>query len=155
MKAINTIFKNWLSFLLVSLTWMSQLFQQRYLLPETTNMIFLPYEVMVQIPIIYTDNRMQKSIDLTQETMAKMSFLFGGTSGFQTIGTYIDQTGKMVKDVNVFIKSYCDPDSFQEHLPTVISLVKEIGSQLDQESMLITINNVAYLIFINDNNQNA
>jgi hypothetical protein len=116
-----------------------------------TKVVSLCHEITLQVPMIYTDPRMmQLSIDLAQEIMMLMSRYFGGSTGSQTIGTYEDEKGRLIKDVNVFIKSYCDAENFERYLPIMIDLAKKVGRQLNQESVMMTIDNSCYLLFMQD-----
>jgi hypothetical protein len=91
---------------------------------------------------------MQKSIHLTQQTISLMTHLFGGTTNFQCFGTYEDQASEIVNDLSVWVESYTNFQNFQNNLPTVINWVNQVGIELEQESMIVILDDVAHLIFI-------
>jgi hypothetical protein len=80
-----------------------------------------------------------------QRIVRIMSELFGGTSSYEVEGSYVMDSGELVFDRVKVIESFASRISNSD-IELLESLAREMGAELNQESIGLEVNGVLYFI---------
>ncbi len=109
------------------------------------NLICLESNIKVYIPgTINVDQEIDNSkyIDIA---LNLFSGLFGGSTKYEAIGTWIGEKGLVKERINV-IESYCTEKQLKDNISEVIEFCEKLKYDLNQENISLEVNNKLYLI---------
>lgn len=96
------------------------------------------HSLALQVPVIF-DRRFKNSVIHLGQAIKLMSEYFGGSRVWVELGTYIDQKGHLVLDLNIWIKSQMDEEKFNCYLSKVHDLAYETRDKLEQEAIVVEV----------------
>ena len=97
------------------------------------------HSIVMQIPVCL-DERLIDSLVGVWQVIKMMSKDIGGTRIWLELGTYINRSGRLAIDLNIWVKSQMDEKKFSNSLSKVLNLASQIRKKLRQEAIVVEIN---------------
>jgi hypothetical protein len=97
--------------------------------------------IALQIPIHFSCRYFLPSLDQVVRGIKLISESFGGSRVWLEIGTYIGSQGKLLFDVNIWIKSQMTQEKFDQNLTKVQKFACATRDRLAQEAVVVEFNN--------------
>jgi len=113
------------------------------------NMFKLSSKISIYIPTTknVNENMKREEIEiLVDDTLKLFSNCFGGATNLLSIGTYTDNNNNLVKEKINIVYSYCNTDTLEKNIDTILDYTKKLVSELKQECIALEINNEMYFI---------
>ena len=110
-----------------------------------SNLICLESNIKVYLPgTINVDQEIDNTryVDIA---LNLFSGLFGGSTKYEAIGTWIGVKGLIKERINV-IESYCTEKQLKDNINEVIEFCEKLKYELNQEAISLEVNNKLYLI---------
>lgn len=101
--------------------------------------------ITVYVPSTININQKTDSTMYINKTAFVLSTLFGGCTTTENTGTWVSNTGELVKETTTTCKSFAESITASA-LNQVIELCKEIKYNLKQEAIALEVNNKMYFI---------
>ena len=90
-----------------------------------------------------------KKIDTSKQidnTLTLLSNKFGGSTSTKSVGTWITEKSKLVKEDVTICESYCTGSQLKNSLTEVINYCNELKTELSQEAISLEVNSELYFI---------
>lgn len=81
-----------------------------------------------------------------QDVSKRLASLFGGATATDGLGSYVSDSGELVTELVKLVSAYASEDAYTEHITEIYKLANELKKDYQQESILIAVDNKAYLI---------
>lgn len=113
-------------------------------------MFTLKHHFALYVPSTFDVNQFADSSliqSLVNYVTYSMSSLFGGTSEYLAIGSYVANNGELVRESVRVIKSFCSEDDFtSENLNQVLAMARLLCFVLKQECIAVEIDSTLNLV---------
>ena len=109
------------------------------------NLICLDNNIKVYIPGTINVNREIDNSKYIDIALNLFSGLFGGSTKYEAIGTWIGVKGLIKEKINI-VESYCTEKQLKENISEVIEFCEKLKYDLNQENISLEVNNKLYLI---------
>ncbi len=102
--------------------------------------------IAIQVPIIFSWISFIVSLFQGWKIIKSFSQLFRGSCVWPEFGTWINSQGRLVWDLNIWIKSSTNYESLQLNYSEVKRIALEMKKKLHQEAVVIEVNNEIHLL---------
>ena len=76
----------------------------------------------------------------------ELSNLFGGSTSYKAIGTFISSKKKLIKEDVTICESYCTSKDFKKSINDVVDYCEKLKDEMKQEAVSLEVNNELYFI---------
>ena len=91
--------------------------------------------------VITNNNKKQ-----VNKTLKELSNLFGGSTSYNAIGTFISSKKKLIKEEVTICESYCTTEDFKKSINDVVDYCENLKDEMKQEAVSLEVNNELYFI---------
>ena len=110
------------------------------------NCICLSSSVKVYVPSTFEVNKTIDNSEYVDKTLCFLSECFGGATAFEALGCWSSIQNGLVKENIKICVSYCDTESLNKYINSVVTHCENIKNEMKQESVSLEVNNVLYFI---------
>ncbi len=109
--------------------------------PSITVVLAVPSRTRKEKPVKDQDQWADAALEL-------FARLFQGATGYQALGTYLSESGKILKDEPIIIESLAASDEIydMDRLRQLGEFAKRLARETDQESVFVAIHNTRHYI---------
>jgi hypothetical protein len=110
------------------------------------NKFKLDNNIRVYVPSTFdVDNKIDNKKQVNK-TLKELSNLFGGSTSYNAIGTFISSKKKLIKEDVTICESYCTSKDFKKSINDVVDYCEKLKNEMKQEAVSLEINNELYFI---------
>lgn len=110
------------------------------------NKFTLDNNIKIYVPSTFDiDNKIDNK-NQVNKTLKELSNLFGGSTSYKAIGTFISSNKKLIKENVTICESFCTKKDFKKSLDNVIDYCENLKKDMKQEAVSLEVNNKLYFI---------
>lgn len=113
---------------------------------QLKNLFSLDNKIRLFIPSTYDIDKKIDNKNIVKKIRKRFSILFGGSTIFNGIGSYvIDDQKEIVEDVKI-IEAFASDIDLKNNIDKVLKLSKNLKKELKQDSVALEVNGKMYFI---------
>jgi len=113
---------------------------------QLINLIPLNHKVAIYVPSTVKVDKKVSNRKQVDATLTRLSQLFGGATSTKAQGSWVTETGKLVKEQITVVYAYCTEDLLQAHINDVTGYCEALKAEMEQEAISLEVDNQLYFI---------